>query len=310
MRQIGTIVNEKHAHNFGRYLTKQGMGAEVRPEKAGWGIWILSEDQVEAARTELAAFQRAQATGHTDPYDNVPPLENEAEYTKTFEAAPPRPRAPRPRATHPEFSLARSCPVTFGLIAIAVGVSVLTEFSGEADRIQNALSIAPYTVHPTSQGSEIRWFGLRDIQQGEIWRLVTPIFMHARFANMGFLHLLFNMMWMRQLGAAVEMQRGRFHYLWLVLVVAVVSNLGQYFLSGPNFLGMSGVVYGLFGYAWMKSKYDPSSGLYIPPNLVILMVGFFLLCFTGAIGPVANAAHGFGLVSGMLVGIIPKSRRR
>ena len=45
----------------------------------------------------------------------------------------------------------------------------------------------------------------------------------------------------------------------LVLVIAALSNLGQYFVSGPNFCGISGVVYGLFGYIWMKGRFDPAS---------------------------------------------------
>ncbi len=39
---------------------------------------------------------------------------------------------------------------------------------------------------------------------------------------------------------------------------------------------MSGVLYGLFGYVWMKSRYEPSSGFYVTPNTVMWMVGWFL----------------------------------
>jgi GlpG protein len=85
-------------------------------------------------------------------------------------------------------------------------------------------------------------------------------------------------------------------------LIAVTSNVAQYMTGSLRFGGMSGVVYGLFGYIWMKSRYQPGSGFYMPPNTVILMLGWFVLCTTGWIGPVANAAHGVGLVVGAIAG--------
>jgi len=65
---------------------------------------------------------------------------------------------------------------------------------------------------------------------------------------------------------------------------------------------MSGVVYGLFGYIWMRGKFDPASGLFIDQRSVILMMVWFGLCFTGWVGPIANIAHGGGLAVGALWG--------
>ena len=150
------------------------------------------------------------------------------------------------------------------------------------------------------------WNRLSDIRSGEVWRLVTPIFIHF-----GFLHILFNMMWLRELGTAIEFRRGSLRFVLFVLAIAVSSNLGQYTVNrimeegGPNFGGMSGVVYGMFGYIWMKSHFDPASGFFIPRNLVIMMIGWFFLCMTGFVGPIANTAHAVGLCGGMLTGYLP-----
>ena len=156
------------------------------------------------------------------------------------------------------------------------------------------------TYHRDPQGL-VHWDGLEAVRRGEVWRLVTPIFLHF-----GPLHLLGNMMWIYYLGTAIEVRRGT---MWLAVLVfgsAIVSNLGQYFIEGPSFFGgMSGVVFALFGYVWMKTIYHPMDGLFIDSRNVNLMLLWFVLCTTGAVGPIANGAHGVGLVVGILLGLSP-----
>jgi GlpG protein len=93
--------------------------------------------------------------------------------------------------------------------------------------------------------------------------------------------------------------------LFVVLITALVSDLSQYAWDGPNFVGMSGVVLGLFGYVWMKSEFDPSAGFRITQSSVIYMLFFVAICFTGRLGPIANAAHVGGLLTGMVIGYAP-----
>jgi GlpG protein len=66
---------------------------------------------------------------------------------------------------------------------------------------------------------------------------------------------------------------------------------------------MSGVVYALFGYVWMKGLYEPEQGMILHPSTVQFMLLFLVLCMTGLMGSVANAAHVVGLVTGMLLGL-------
>ena len=67
---------------------------------------------------------------------------------------------------------------------------------------------------------------------------------------------------------------------------------------------MSGVVYGLFGYIWIRGKLDPASGLYMEQINVVLMLVWFVVCLTGMVGPIANVVHGVGLAMGALWGYI------
>ena len=84
-----------------------------------------------------------------------------------------------------------------------------------------------------------------------------------------------------------------------VLLAGIASNMGQYLAVSPNFGGMSGVVYALFGYAWMKGRFDPGDGMGVPQTTVVIMMGWFLLCFTPYFPNIANEAHAIGLGTGV-----------
>lgn len=131
------------------------------------------------------------------------------------------------------------------------------------------------------------------ILSGQLWRLVTPIFLHFTI-----IHLAFDMFWLIDLGWMVERRFGRLYFGVLVLVTAVISSVAQCWWSGPAFGGMSGVVYGLFGFIWIRSLYDPAPYFGLNKTVVIMMIGWLFLCMTGMLGPIGNAAHAAGLLTG------------
>jgi GlpG protein len=143
------------------------------------------------------------------------------------------------------------------------------------------------------------------IARGQVWRVVTPIFIHY-----GPLHLIFNMFWLLDLGAMIETRRGSLFLLLLVLITAAVSNVAQYYLGdwgvrNPAFGGMSGVNYALFGYAWLKGKFQPHLGVGVSPQTVTIMLFWLVLCMTGLVGAVANVAHLVGLLGGAGFAYVP-----
>jgi GlpG protein len=203
-----------------------------------------------------------------------------------------------PRRTGRPFGPAslRVGPLTGTLIAISVAVAIFSNL-GDNEVVLRRLFISQY-VRGGDEGF------LPEVIHGELWRLLSPIFIHF-----GFIHLLFNMLWLKDLGSAIEKLISARLLLALVVVVGIFSNLVQFYFAGPNFGGMSGVVYGLLGYVWMKSRFDPASGFYVDKQTVIWMVGWFFLCVTGAMGPVGNYAHGAGLVTGMIWGFASAKAR-
>ncbi len=181
-------------------------------------------------------------------------------------------------------------PVTVALIAVCVVVAIYSSL-GEDQK-----SLLPFFIssHPASRASE----ALPEVRHGEVWRLLTPIFIH-----LGVMHLIFNMLWMKDLGTEIENRGGSLSFLVLVAVLAVCSDLGQYFVGGSNFGGMSGVVYGLFGYVWLRGRFDPASGYVMPAQTVLVMLAWFVFCMFGILN-IANTAHGVGLVVGAAWGYV------
>ncbi len=174
--------------------------------------------------------------------------------------------------------------VTLALIAISALVALISQL-GSSQAALNWLFI-----------SDPAHAGFQDILSGQVWRLITPIFIHF-----GLLHFIFNMMWVWDLGKLIDARKGSGFYLLFVLLAGVLSNIAQYLLgNSPFFGGMSGVVYGLFGYVWIRRRSDASFALGLHKTTVNMMLAWFVLCWTGLLGPIANWAHTVGLLAGAL----------
>lgn len=308
MRQLVTLPDAQTARLFTDYLLTLHIHSKLEQEPDGWVIWVRDEDELPRARQELEEFNR----NPSDPrYASSQSVANNLRQRRKQEDAAYHRRQNR-------FNRRMSRPlgtgtITLGLIIICILVSVLSG-GGDDPRIVQELSIAPYRF--LEGGVEL--FGLTPTLQGQIWRLVTPIFLHF-----GIWHLLFDMYMLYYLGGAIEMRRGPLRYLALVLVLAVVSNLVQYYfghpvLDGgelkwihlPFFGGMSGVNYGLFGYILMKARFQPELGLRLDPSTVVFLMVVLMLGMTPILqfvfgSGVANGAHLGGLIAGMILGYVP-----
>jgi GlpG protein len=299
MRLIGHLTDETSARAFTDYLYVQGIENLLEHDKNdGWGIWISDEDKITRASDLLTAFRQ-------NPTD--PKYTKEAKGAAELRAQEQKDHNSYRKKLRNRRHLFRPLtpygfgPLTFAMIAVSVFVFFLSRFSENLEAIQG-LFISSTMVETRS----LSWHAIPpEIRHGEIWRLITPIFIH-----MGILHILFNMLWLRDLGSMVEGRQSSIHLLVLTLVIAACSNLAQYFVSGPIFGGMSGVVYGLLAYVWIRGKFDPASGLYLHSYNVIMMLVWFFACLLNIIPHVANTAHAVGLVIGMAWGYLSSLRYR
>jgi GlpG protein len=292
MRRIGQISDESSARRFSDYLYVKGIENRIETSDGEmWNVWVHDEHQLIQAKRLLAEFQ------------NNP---DDAKYRNARETAHQQRKQEKEefKAYQKRFlnadkifpgGISRIGRLTVILIAISVIVAVISVL-GKNMAVVRYLLISEYRVINPS----VPWYmGLVEISKGQIWRIFTPIFLHF-----GFLHILFNMLWLRDLGTMIEKQQNTWILGLLVIVIAPISNLAQYAVSGPMFGGMSGVVYGLLGYIWIRGKYDPFSGLYLHRQTVTMMIIWFFLCLTGLMGNIANMAHGAGLAIGMVWGFI------
>ena len=310
MRQIGSLPRDLDPGIFSDHLLSLGIKSRIDDRPEGWVVWVYDENHLARAGDELKAYL---ISPHDPRYAASVQAAKEArrqlekldkEYRKNV-------RDVAEQWGPPGF---RRRPLTMTLVAITVLVYILQNWSfldlplwpDLGAHVQDFLGFSslpePLTVQELSDTNPGRW--IQDIRHGQIWRLVTPVFLHFSI-----LHILFNMVWLLDLGTMIELRRNWRVLAVLFLVIAVTSDFGQYLYmaqripSFPFFGGMSGVVYGLFGYVWMKGRYEPEQGMALHPNNISIMLFWLVLCMTGALGPIANAAHFVGLVTGVLLGL-------
>lgn len=297
MRIIGHLPNEASATTFSDYLYMQGISNVVEPENQTWAVWIHSDDEIPKARELLTGFLG-------NPHD--PKYQKQARQAVARKEQEQKAEAETGRKFFDRGNLFRSTGgyevgrLSVILIFGCIIVAVLSKVGTNVDFLQ-PFFISKFEV--TGGGFMKYSPSLPEISRGEIWRLFTPILIHF-----GFIHLFFNMLWLLDLGSMIEGRRGPWRFGLLLAVISGVSNLAQYWVSGPSFGGMSGVVYGLLGYIWVKGKFDPASGLFLHSQTAVMMLVWFFLCLAKIIPNVANTVHAAGLIVGLAWGFLSSLR--
>lgn len=148
------------------------------------------------------------------------------------------------------------------------------------------------------------------IREGELWRLITPVFMHNDI-----FHIFFNMMALLVLGKQMEKLLGIPRYFFFMLLTGIFSNTMQYLMSGSNFIGYSGILCAMIMFVWTRQKNTPWEGYQLLPasmkfvvvfilGIAVIQLASFIMEVNGtqsfALG-IANTAHLSGALSGYLL---------
>lgn len=322
MRLIGVTEDQQKAGNFAAWMLTQEIETKVEENDAGRvEVWVKEEDHFKSALSHFEQFQAnpddpKYAAAVTDANRLLREQEKKRREFQKNQMAPPRSSGGMGTAVGP---------MTKAVMILCLLVALLTGFGEQEQSDQGANRALQFVAvdRPDSRELEQDYrenpdalnVRLASIQRGEVWRLVTPMFIHY-----GVLHFLFNMLWFLQFGRMIE---GRYGTVWmaiLVVAVAILSNLAQGTMPGQlggsvpmlssgilisSFGGLSGVVYGLFGFIVAKQYNDPRSGFFLPQMTIVLLIGFMIFCMlpiSGEMGlHIANWCHGIGFVSGVLL---------
>ena len=154
------------------------------------------------------------------------------------------------------------------------------------------------------------WRPAGEVWGGDWWALITSAFVH-----LAIWHVAFNVYWLAYLGRPLERALGPWRWWLLVLVSAFVSSTCQMAVSDEMGIGISGVIYALFGFMWVAKRRWPEFTKWVDQRTAGWLFGWLLLCFvltfTG-VWNVGNWAHLSGLVFGACAGAsvaVPRWRR-
>ncbi len=141
--------------------------------------------------------------------------------------------------------------------------------------------------------------------QGRWWTLLTAIYLHGSL-----LHILFNVLWIRQLGPAVEEVYGPARLVTIFTLSGVAGFVVSNLIGIPFTIGASGAIFGLLGalVAYGRKRGGVFGGLVLRQYgqwaLVLFILGFFM-------AGVNNFAHAGGFAGGLLAGLaLPAAERQ
>lgn len=175
-------------------------------------------------------------------------------------------------------------------------------------------------AEPGSLWYQIGHFGLAETPGAAPWGLITTIFIHGSP-----LHLIFNMLWLIQLGRILEGTLHPLTYLAFMVSAAAVGSGCEWIIPHSTGIpgvyyhsvgiGMSGVVYAMFGLMWAGRGLYPAWGSVATRDNLRLLVGWALLCIVATYLPilhigVANGAHVGGFLFGLCIGFLFFAPRR
>ncbi len=139
------------------------------------------------------------------------------------------------------------------------------------------------------------------IQEGQIWRLFTAMFLHADI-----FHLFSNMLALFFFGIVIENNFSKLEYLSIYLISGVIGNLFSLILLPPLTisLGASGAIFGLIGASFILTIHHDRSLIF----LAFLYIIYFLIM---SLAPGINLwAHLFGLLGGVSLGHVFYKRKK
>lgn len=134
------------------------------------------------------------------------------------------------------------------------------------------------------------------IYQGELWRLVTPVFLHGSV-----IHIAFNMYALYYLGPRLERYYGHWRFLALYLLCGFGGNVFSMMFTEAPSLGSSTAIFGLIGaqgvfYYHNRKIFGPAVRQALSSIITIAVINLIIGLSPG----IDNWGHIGGLLGGIL----------
>ncbi len=261
---------------FSRYLNQQHIPHRVTEEGVNQVLWVDSEENRQRVHDLFQAY-----------------VSGSLKLTRGTRGVPFSPMA-----------LARRFPLTMAIVLTNILFFPVTMGLDEADPtvLFQLMTLVAFEL----RGQDVYFSSLgATLTNGEYWRLLSPMCLHF-----GWLHVVFNLLWVWEVGRRIEVICGASVLLLVTLVASLIANLTQYVASGPSlFGGMSGVVFGYLGFSLVWSRMVPSRSTGLAPGIYVFMAVYLIVGLTGTIdllglGALANGAHVGGAVTGLAIGAV------
>jgi rhomboid protease GluP len=135
------------------------------------------------------------------------------------------------------------------------------------------------------------------IRYGQLWRLITPVFLHASL-----LHIAFNMYALILYGQDVELRFGRARFLLLYFLSAYAGNVMSFLLTPGRSVGASTAIFGLLGAETVF--FIQNRRLFGPRGTRVLVNLFMIAAVNLFIGFSTTGVDNWGHIGGLLGGLI------
>ncbi|EPR64979.1 rhomboid protease ROM1 [Toxoplasma gondii TgCatPRC2] len=142
------------------------------------------------------------------------------------------------------------------------------------------------------------------IKQGQVWRLLLPVFLHANF-----FHVFFNVFFQLRMGFTIERRYGLLKFTGLYFASAIYGNLlsATAFFCNSLKVGASTAGFGLIGIqicemalTWHRMRHRDR----MLTNMVSFVLLMVLLMFTLNGGSIDQMGHLGGLLCGFSIGML------
>ena len=209
MKQVAKAVLGSDLSVFSQWLSSEGLQHRIT-ELEGMQVILMPNErykaQVERALEQYLSEPEFQTWVKNQLSENLIRLKTNApsdsEFLLNYTRATPK-----------------QAPVIFFLIVVSAVFAFLSDFGQGGPLLRAMLILDPFKLSLDLSTMSGRWDGLIEfLAMGEVWRVLTPDFIHFNV-----MHITFNLLMLWVLGGQLEIQKGSISFIALVIFVSIIS---------------------------------------------------------------------------------------